>query len=195
MDRATFFKHFDLLADQADAVAKMRGVVLELAIQGKVVAQNSKDEPASKLLERVCAHSAATDNARAKKSRDEIESLVPTEFWHLVPASWVVAPLGTVTNIIRGITFPSSAKGKIREKGTVACLRTANVQDVIEWDDLLFIPENYVGRDDQWLKPNDLVISMANSAALVGKVAQAREVPEKASFGGFLAVIRPIELD
>jgi type I restriction enzyme S subunit len=36
---------------------------------------------------------------------------------------------------------------------------------------------------------------MANSAALVGKVAQAREVPEKASFGGFLAVIRPIELD
>ena len=72
MTRVTFFKHFELLADQPDAVAKMRELVLELAIRGKVVAQNPKDEPASKLLERVSAHSAATDNARAKKSRDEL---------------------------------------------------------------------------------------------------------------------------
>lgn len=39
MTRATFFKHFDLLADQPDAVAKMRELVLELAVHGKLVEQ------------------------------------------------------------------------------------------------------------------------------------------------------------
>ena len=53
MDRATFFKHFDLLADQPDAVAKMRGLVLELAVRGQLVEHNSKDEPAAKLLEKI----------------------------------------------------------------------------------------------------------------------------------------------
>jgi len=36
MTRATFFKHFELLADQPDAVAKMRKLVLQLAIQGRL---------------------------------------------------------------------------------------------------------------------------------------------------------------
>ncbi len=46
MTRATFFKHFELLADQPDAVAKMRELVLELAVRGKLVsngAQADKD--------------------------------------------------------------------------------------------------------------------------------------------------------
>ena len=34
MTRATFFQHFDLLADQPDAVARMRELVLELAVRG-----------------------------------------------------------------------------------------------------------------------------------------------------------------
>jgi len=38
MTHANFFKHFDLLADQPDAVAKMRAVVLQLAVQGRLTA-------------------------------------------------------------------------------------------------------------------------------------------------------------
>ena len=33
MTRTTFFKHFELLADQPDAVAKMRELILRLAGQ------------------------------------------------------------------------------------------------------------------------------------------------------------------
>lgn len=42
MTRSQFFKHFDLLADQPDAVAKMRELVLELAVRGKLVSNGSK---------------------------------------------------------------------------------------------------------------------------------------------------------
>jgi len=52
MTRSQFFQHFDLLADQPDAVAKMRELVLQLAVRGQLVEQNSKDEPAQKTVER-----------------------------------------------------------------------------------------------------------------------------------------------
>jgi type I restriction enzyme S subunit len=44
MDRATFFKHFELLADTPDAVAKMRELVLQLAFSGGLSGKMRDDE-------------------------------------------------------------------------------------------------------------------------------------------------------
>ena len=49
MTRATFFKHFELLAGQPDAVAKMRELVLQLAIQGKLLVCDPKDTTARRI--------------------------------------------------------------------------------------------------------------------------------------------------
>jgi type I restriction enzyme S subunit len=195
MDRSHLLQQFDALVDTPEAAPKLSDLVLEVAAQGRLSTRNPEDEPVLQLVARIRLQSAATDNAQAKKTRDADDSEQVQEFWHPLPEGWAVLPLGTVTKIVRGITFRSSAKGRVREPNTVPCLRTTNVQADIEWDEILFIPERFVNRDDQWLRPDDLVISMANSAALVGKIAQAKEVPEKATFGGFLAVVRPIELD
>ncbi|EGF5320358.1 restriction endonuclease subunit S, partial [Escherichia coli] len=48
-------------------------------------------------------------------------------------------------------------------------------------------------RDDQYLQEHDIVMSMANSRELVGKVALA-SLPDnsKFTFGGFLSVLRPL---
>lgn len=100
-----------------------------------------------------------------------------------------------MTEIIRGVTFPGSAKSETRSNGDVACLRTASVQAEIDWDDLIYISPTHVSRMDQWVAPNDVMISMANSYALVGRVAMVREVPQKATFGAFLAAIRPVLID
>ncbi len=42
MNLETFFEKFDLFADAPDAVAKMRELVLQLAVQGKLVAQDKR---------------------------------------------------------------------------------------------------------------------------------------------------------
>ena len=42
-----FFSRFDQFADAPDAVAKMRELVLNLAVQGKLVERDPADEPAS----------------------------------------------------------------------------------------------------------------------------------------------------
>jgi len=46
MDRARLLEHFDALAETPDAVEKLRKLVLDLAIRGRLVPQNPKDEPA-----------------------------------------------------------------------------------------------------------------------------------------------------
>ena len=48
----TFFEKFYQLTEAPNAVAKMRELILQLAVQGKLVPQDSKDEHAAFLVQR-----------------------------------------------------------------------------------------------------------------------------------------------
>ena len=72
----------------------------------------------------------------------------------------------------------------------VACLRTANVQSEVEWDDLWFVPREYVKSEEQYVRKGDVLISTANSYELVGKVARVITIPKKASLGAFISLLR-----
>jgi type I restriction enzyme S subunit len=106
------------------------------------------------------------------------------------PDSWTKSTLGEEVEIIRGITFPSSAKFREPGKERIVCLRTTNVQDLVDWDDLLYVPEAYVKNDNQYIKLNDILISMANSRELVGKVSLVTRDDIRCTLGGFIATSR-----
>jgi type I restriction enzyme, S subunit len=108
-----------------------------------------------------------------------------------LPTSWTLGQLSQAANVVRGITFPAGEKRSDFAHGYVCCLRTTNVQQTLEWDDVYYVPTNYVKRDDQIVREGDVLMSMANSYELVGKVARADSVPQRAAFGAFLAAIRP----
>ena len=149
--------------------ADLRQLILALAVQGKLVPQ---EEPSLEVDE---------NNSEANFSN--------------LPLNWKLKSLEDTTDIIRGVTFPGNVKSRTRDSKYVACLRTASVQKSIDWDDLIYIPQEYVKNTSQWVKKNDIVISMANSYELVGKVAIVRDVPEKATFGAFLGIVRSSILD
>ena len=107
------------------------------------------------------------------------------------PEGWEDVPLGEVATFTRGITFPASAKAHTQGEGLITCLRTTNVQHDVDWNDLIYVPESYVKRPDRLIRPGDILISMANSLELVGKVALVDSDPPKSTFGGFISVIRP----
>jgi type I restriction enzyme S subunit len=169
-------------------IKRLRELILELAVCGKLVPQDISDEPVSILLEKI-AKLRLERNGKLKGTSSIVEI---NERLFDSPATWQWVSLGEVVDIVRGITFPSSEKSTSPENGRVACLRTTNVQNTIEWDDLLYIREEFVSREDQFIQFQDVVMSMANSRELVGKVALIDAEPEqKSTFGGFLSVIRP----
>lgn len=101
--------------------------------------------------------------------------------------------LGDVAGLVRGIAFPKEVKSLEPRPGHVACLRTSNVQRMVDWDDLWFVPEEHVRRPEQFVRGGDILISTANSYELVGKVAPVVGVPHRATLGAFISLIRPSE--
>ena len=185
--------NWNSLFTASDCVVEIQNMALDLALRGLLSRQDPNDESASALAKRIIEGRSqqlkpirSGTSARMGSSSDGAG--VP------LPDGWEYVQLGEVVEIVRGITFPGSVKSREPGPGRVACLRTSNVQLEIDWSDLLYVPEEYVTKAEQMIRTDDIVMSMANSRALVGKVALNRMAPVPAAFGGFVAAIRPIEI-
>lgn len=180
---------FDVAFTAPDGMARLRQLILTLAMQGKLVPQVASEAPASTLLKQIAAEKSAPAGKRHAVS--ESSPISGSEKPYTIPGNWEWVRLGEITDIIRGITFPASEKTKEPAPGRIACLRTANVQKEIEWQDLLYIDREFMSKSSQLIRRDDIVMSMANSRELVGKVAIVKDMPvEEATFGGFLGVLR-----
>lgn len=86
MNLQTFYDNFEMLAEAPNGVQKLRELILQLAVQGKLVPQDPSDEPATILLEKIA-------RARGKLLKQDIwvsESAKPFE----IPPNWTWALLG-----------------------------------------------------------------------------------------------------
>jgi len=92
----TFFGNLNSFVEQPDGVAKLRELVLALAVRGKLVPQDSDDEPADVLLAEIANGSASHE-------------VPPQEQPYAIPATWVWSPLGGVADIRMGNSPPGSS--------------------------------------------------------------------------------------
>ena len=106
-----------------------------------------------------------------------------------LPTGWKIVTIDDVFDVIRGISFPKSARTEESEH-YVGCLRTANVQRTIEWDDLWKVPSSYLPSKEKLVQENDIIISTANSLNLLGKSAMVKNVPMPSTFGTFVVNLR-----
>ncbi|MCE9588143.1 MAG: restriction endonuclease subunit S [Verrucomicrobia bacterium] len=98
--------------------------------------------------------------------------------------------LGEVADFIRGINFKPDDVVSLDTPGSVACMRTKNVQTEIHLSDVWAVGEVFVRREEQMLQCGDILVSSANSWNLVGKCCWIPQLPYRASFGGFISVLR-----
>ena len=174
--------------DLQSYIKQAKSKVLEMAVRGELVPQNPEDEPASVLLERI------KKEKPSQKSKDKTtvhnthyEEELPFD----IPENWAWCRLGEVCDFERGITFPSSAKQFQYFENSIPCIRTTNVQEELELDDIWFIDKSYTkNNENKLLKINDIIMSSANSRELVGKTCLVKKIDTKFTFGGFVLVIR-----
>jgi type I restriction enzyme S subunit len=195
MDAQKFLAEFGHIANAPGGVARLRELILDLAIRGELLTASDHASDARTLLSEIEIFRAELIHAGMMRRPTPQPDIQDAELIFSLPKGWAFERLGNVCEIVRGVTFPSSKKQTSRTAGSVACLRTSNVQAEVDWNDLIFIDEDFVGREDQWVQKGDTMISMANSYELVGKVALVRDVKEPATFGGFIAAVRPHVLE
>ncbi len=97
MNAERLLKHYERIAEAPDAITRLRRFVLDLAVRGKLVPQDPKDEPASELLKLIASEKARLIRAgeikvRSVSSRDRDE---PVQFD--CPKGWVLTDLGDVS--------------------------------------------------------------------------------------------------
>jgi len=95
---ALLTNNLPLLAGAPNGIKKLRELILELAVRGKLVPQYPNDEPASELLKRIAEEKTrlvAEGKIKKQKPLTEIdEEALPFE----LPAGWVWTRLGEITN-------------------------------------------------------------------------------------------------
>ena len=175
-------------------IADIKSKILELAIQGKLVEQDENDEPASVLLERIRA------KKKAQLGKKYVESYIykgdDNCYYENIPENWVKCSLADIAFFERGITFSASAKEMVKTENNIACIRTANVQERLELEDLIYVDKTYMkNNSNKLLKIGDIIMSSANSKELVGKSCIVTSLDSEMTFGGFVLVIRGIKVN
>ena len=90
--------HFELLAEAPGGVARLRELVLHLAVRGKLVPQDPADEPAGELLKRIASERARLVKEGKIRAGKPLPPVGTDEAPFEVPVGWVWCRLGTLTH-------------------------------------------------------------------------------------------------
>ncbi len=107
-----------------------------------------------------------------------------------VGQAFTSVPLRSVGRFVRGITFKPDDVINTSDTTAVFCMRTKNVQADLDLSDVWGIPSAFVKREEQFLQPGDILVSSANSWNLIGKCCWIPSFERRATFGGFVSVLR-----
>jgi type I restriction enzyme S subunit len=95
-------RHFDLIAQAPGGVALLRELILTLAVQGKLVPQDTSDEPAIELLKKIRAEKDRL-LAEGKIKRDKpLAQIADEEKPFELPTGWAWERFGAIAGIERG---------------------------------------------------------------------------------------------
>ncbi len=109
------FKSFDVFAAAPNGVAKLRELILQLAVQGKLVPQDPSDEPASELLKKIQVEKAKLVAEKKIKKSKPLPPIDPDEVPFELPEGWEWVRLGGIVSISSGVNLTS--KNMVTEGG------------------------------------------------------------------------------
>lgn len=87
-------EHLLLLSTAPGGIQKLRALILDLAVRGKLVPQDPNDEPASELLERIAHDRAGLEAEGAYKKMKALPAVSEDEQLFSIPDSWRFSRLG-----------------------------------------------------------------------------------------------------
>ena len=188
-------------------IERTRSKLLDLAIQGKLLPQNSNDEPASALLERIRREQESTKTKRKSvgsyifKGEDNLyyEKIVENgnetivniddEIPFCIPESWAWTRLGTLVSVISGVSYQ---KSDVTSSG-IRILRGGNLKydaRICLRDDDVFLSVNYANKEMSVKKNDVIIVASTGSSTVIGRPAIASENMNHVQIGAFLRIVR-----
>jgi type I restriction enzyme S subunit len=116
---ALFLRNLPRLTTRTEHIKQLRQTILNLAVRGRLVAQEPNDEPAVELLKRIQAEKATLEKAGEIKKEKAINAVMPDEIIFHIPTHWRWVRLGELTELItkgsspkwQGVSYSSKEDG------------------------------------------------------------------------------------
>lgn len=143
-------------------IKKLRELILELAVRGKLVAQNPDDEPASKLLELIEAEKAQLIKDGKLKKQKPLAPISEDEKPFKLPGGWKWIRFGQVIDFQGGSQPP---KSKFIDRMEPGYIQLIQIRDLGPKPQPVFVPESSVSK-----LCNETDILIGRYGASVGKV-------------------------
>jgi type I restriction enzyme S subunit len=180
------------LSRQLALLKKLRQQLLQDAVQGKLVEQNKKDEPASELLKRIKAEKAKLIAEKKLKKEKELPPIKPEEIPFKIPENWVWCRLGEICTKIGSGSTP---KGSNYSNSGKPFFRSQNIYDSgLIYDDIKFI-SNQVHDQMNGTKvfANDILLNITGGS--MGRCALVPMHFEEGNVSQHVCIIRPLLVD
>ncbi|EKM3727412.1 restriction endonuclease subunit S [Salmonella enterica] len=168
-------------------IKKLRELILELAVRGKLVPQDPNDEPASELLKRIAAEKAELVKQGKIKKQKPLPEISEEEKPFELPVGWEWVRLEDVTdNIHYGYTASADVTKKVK------LLRITDIQDdKVIWRNVPGCEIKDSDIEQYQLQPNDIVI--ARTGGTVGKSYLVDDLQYIAVFASYLIRLKYIK--
>jgi type I restriction enzyme S subunit len=177
-------ENFDTIFSTESSIDALKQTLLQLAVMGRLVPQDSKDEPASELLKKIQAEKVRQFKKGEIGKEKTLEAIKTAEIPYHVPPSWAWSKVGD---------YSAFTEYGISEK-------TFELQDgipVIKMGDIqggrvILNGQKKVDRKVEviLLKHHDLLYNRTNSAELVGKTGLFEGPDDEYTFASYLIRIQ-----
>ena len=184
-------RHFDIALKSPDGIKKLRELILSLAMQGKLVPQNVKDQSASELLKEIEAEKKKLIKEGKIKKQEPLPPIKPEEIPYEAPVGWVWVRLGTILSKYGAGSTPLGGQKVYKDNG-IMFLRSQNI-----WNDGLRIED--VARIEQSthekmagtkVETNDILLNI--TGASIGRSAIFPSNFDEANVSQHVAILRSI---
>lgn len=171
MNPAQFLAQFGAIADAPNGIQRLREMILQLAVQGKLVAQDASDEPAAVLLEKIQAEKERLIREGTIKRQKPLPAMTEAEKPFALPEGWEWVRLGDISSVKGGKRLPANHNFSVSKTERIYIQVTNMKSGSIVMDNLKYISEEtYELISKYTISKNDIYITIAGTIGDVGIV-------------------------
>lgn len=177
----------DSFETQLTQLENLNQAILQEAVQGKLVPQDPKDEPASELLKRIKA-----EKAKSGKKEKLLPPIKPEEIPFEIPENWMWCRLGEICSKIGSGSTP---KGSNYSQSGFPFFRSQNIyNEGLVYDDIKFISDEVQKQmNGTIVLANDILLNITGGS--MGRCALVPEDFKEGNVSQHVCIIRPLQVD
>lgn len=182
--------HFDTLFCTEDSIEQLKQTLLQLAIMGRLVKQDPKDEPAKELMKRIEKEKDKLVKEGRLKKEKALSEISEAEKPFELPKNWEWVRLGSISDKIGSGSTPRGGSNAYVSSGVIF-LRSQNIRNEgLLLDDVTYIDvETNKKMANTVVEPNDILLNITGGS--LGRTTVFPKNIETANVSQHVTIIRP----